>query len=262
MPLDYPRAYGPGVREVLGDDVLQEVAVDDGVALLRPQIPGRSLLVLHQRPPDIVATLDEADRLSWLAGRAGAPGVVAAGRADEGDEAVVLRLGHDSMSAGVGLPVGPEMFIEAVAAALRAVHELPVERCPFDASGDRLHQLAAQRVADGLVAVAADGAYVGREPADLLAVLADLVSPDTEAVFIHAGLRGDRVWMGPDGTVAFTGWRRAGVGDHHVDLAAAAALAGELYGPAVVAPMLDAYGLDRVDLARLDAAQLLVHLLS
>ena len=47
-------------------------------------------------------------------------------------------------------------------------------------------------------------------------------------------------------------------GDREIELAAAAVALGGRHGPAVVAPLLDAYGMDQFDLRRLDTAQLLV----
>ncbi|MEM7140575.1 MAG: phosphotransferase [Actinomycetota bacterium] len=262
MPLDYPRSLGPGVREVIGDDPLDEIAVDEGVALLRPAIPGRSLLLAHQRPPDTDAVLDETDRLTWLAGRAGAPDVIASGRADEGDEALVVRLPHDASSGIDGHPMGPEALATSLAGMLRELHDLPTRSCPFDASVDVLRGRAARRIERGLVTRTDEGPYARRPPVDLLALHGRLELSDTAPTVIHGALRAERVWLSPDGSAAFTGWRGAGVGDPHIDLAAAAAIVHQLHGPALVGPLLDAYGLDRIDLARLDAAQLLVHLLT
>lgn len=266
MALDYPRALGPGVREVVGDDSLEELLVDDRVALLRPSRADRALLVLHQRPPDVIDVLDEVDRLSWLDGRGPAPALVATARADEGDEAAVVRLGVDATPASTGHPLGPEAMAEALAASLRALHTLEPAPCPFDASLETLLRLATDAVQGDTVAVAPSGPYAGRSADELLRILVELTeadrsAPTGDAVFVHGALRADRVWFAPDGSVTFTGWRRSGLGDRHLDLAAAAGMVTELHGPALVAPLLDAYGLDLVDLRRLDAAQLLVHLL-
>jgi aminoglycoside phosphotransferase len=46
-------------------------------------------------------------------------------------------------------------------------------------------------------------------------------------------------------------------GDRHLDLARAAVALALRFGPAVVAPFLDAYGLDDIDVRRLDTCQLL-----
>lgn len=263
MTRDDRRRLGPGVREVVGDDQLDEIGTDGPTAWLRPARPGRSLLVLHQPAPDVVTLLDEVDRLTWLAGRGPGPAVLACGRTDKGDEAAVVRLPADATPAVVGHPLGPEALIESLAATLSALHALPCGQCPFDASTARLRGLVADAVRARQTPVAADGPYAGRDPAELLQVFDDLSenAGDGATAFIHAGLRADRVWFAPDGTVTFLGWSRSGVGDSHVDLAAAATMVHALHGPALVAPLLAAYGLDRIDPARLDAAQLLVHLL-
>ena len=119
MP-DQPRALGAGVSEVLGDDDLIEIGADTGITLLRPSGEGRALLVLHQPGPDTTAVLDEADRLSWLAGRGPAPAVVASGRTDEGDETIVLRHPGDATPATPRHPLGPEALIAPLPAPLRS----------------------------------------------------------------------------------------------------------------------------------------------
>ena len=72
----------------------------------------------------------------------------------------------------------------------------------------------------------------------------------------------ENLWLAPDQSISLTGWSRSGRGDPHRDLAVASRSLAEAYGPAVVAPFLDAYGLDDVDLRRLDYHQLLDHLLT
>lgn len=256
---------GPGVGEVIGDDQLVEVGRDGDVELHRPARPGRALLVLHQRSPDPAALLDEADRLAWLAGRGPAPAVIAAGRSDAGDETLVVRLGVDAAAATVGHPMGPEALIAEIAAGLRELHAIDVDGCPFTSSTDELRAVVAARLAGGEIPTAADGPYVGRAPEDLAALFDELTAdlgPGDSPVFIHGGLNPERVWFDPSGTATFTGWSRGGVGDRHLDLAAAAGLATSLYGPALVAPLFDQYGLETVDLRRLDAHQLLAHLLA
>ncbi|MDW3219091.1 MAG: phosphotransferase [Acidimicrobiales bacterium] len=201
--------------------------------------------------------LDDPHRLRWLAGRPPAPEMVAA-RPERGPDAVVVRMHDDATAASEGHPLGPEAMAEALAAALTELHRLPVPDCPFDASTAALRTRAAQTP----LAVAQDGPYAGRDHTELLAVHDELTAADSAgSAFIHGGLRADRVWFAPDGRVTFTGWHAAGIGDPHVDLAAAAAIVTDVHGPALVAPMLAGYGLDRIDVRRLDAAQLLVHLL-
>jgi aminoglycoside phosphotransferase len=264
MVSDNPRVLGPGVAETIGRDPLNDVGADRGIALLRPR-GKRAIAVLHQRPPDTASILDEADRLLWLAGESPAPEVVASSRADEGDESIAIRLGADATSADAGHPMGPEALVGTLAASLVALHGRPIGQCPFSADTRTLRSVVDDRIARGSIDEAAEGPYAGRSPTTLaqiydglMADLGEVVDP----VFIHASLAPSRVWLDPNGEVTFLGWQWAGVGDRHLDLAAAATTLTQLYGPALVGPFFDAYGLDRVDLRRLDAHQLLSHLLS
>jgi aminoglycoside phosphotransferase len=262
--VESPRAFGPGIRAVIGDDTLVELAEDAGVVRLRPARPGRSILLLYQPAADTAALLDEADRLAWLAGRGPAPAIMASGRSDGGDEALVVRIGPESTTAERGHPMGPEAMIRTFAEGLRSLHGLDVADCPFVADLDELRRVVGRRLACGDLAVAVEGPYAGREPAALVALLdrlLDDLGPPGSPVFVHGGLTPSCVWFDPADPVAFTGWRRAGVGDRHLDLAGAARLVTAVYGAPLVAPLFDAYGLDDVDLRWLDAYQLLDHLL-
>jgi aminoglycoside 3'-phosphotransferase-2 len=212
-----------------------------------------------------MALLDQADRLLWLAGVAPAPRVLASGRADGGDEAVVVHLGADASSAVEGHPMGPEALVDVLAAALAALHGRPTDHCPFTADTATLRRIVDERVAGGLVPDAIDGPFVGRGGAELAGIFDDLMADlgdVADPVFVHGALDPARIWLDPSGEITFLGWHWAGVGDRHLDLAAAAMMLTRLYGPALVAPFFDAYGFDRVDIRRLDAHQLLAHLLA
>ncbi len=269
MTLAYPRAYSPAVRQVLGRDEPVEFDTDRGTARLR--MPGQDRLVLHRRPPAVEELLDETDRLLWLDGRAPSPRIVASGRAAEGDEAAVLAIGEMAMPLGGGrVPVDPEQAAIEVGRTLSAIHEIPPIDCPFTTSSTSLLGEIEAAIEQGMVSVAEDGPYATHRPADLLGILADLLEgldevEDIDLVVVHGGIDLDRVWFDPDGTVTLTGWGRAGLGDRHLDLAAAASALIDRFGHAVARPLLDAYGhdagLDYPDLRRLDAHQLLVHLL-
>lgn len=264
------RALGPGVRAAMDDrgvtaDDLGEVAVDRGVALLRPGGDDADLAVLHQPGGTPWALLDEIDRLLWLAGAAPAPDLIATGRADDGSEAAAIRLGSVADTAEHGHPMGPEALVQTLATSLLALHDRPTDHCPFVADTAALRAVVDRRVEAAEIAEAADGPYAGRSATELAAIFDDLIDElgeSHEPVFVHAALRPDRIWLDPDGTATFLGWQWSGLGDRHVDLAAVATLLTRLHGPALVAPFVEAYGFDRVDIRRLDAHQLLAHLLS
>jgi aminoglycoside 3'-phosphotransferase-2 len=266
MPLPYPRPVPAQIRAVLGGDELVEIDIVDGaIARLRPGRPGRAVLALHSRPPDQRALAHEIEHLFWLAGRASAPDVIATGRAEEGDEVAMIRMPVGAVPASrPEHGVDPANVAATLGKALRDVHLLPRDEAPPAPSLQELRREAAHRVAHGLVTSRQDGPYRSRSPERLLANLDFLVGeldPAAEVV-IHGCPVLENLWIAPDLSVSLTGWWNAGVGDPHRDLAVASRSLNEVFGPAVVAPFLDAYGLDDVDLRRLDAHQLLDHLLT
>lgn len=264
------RSLGPGVRAALDDrgvtaDDLVEATVDGDITLLRPGGDNADLAVLHQPGGAPGALLDEVDRLLWLAGGGPAPEMVATGRADDGSESAAIRLGSAAATAQHGHPMGPEALVKTLAGSLRSLHDRATDHCPFVADTEALRAVVDGRIEIGVIAETVDGPYAGRSAPELAAIFDDLMDELGESrdpVFVHAALRPDRIWLDPDGTATFLGWQWSGLGDRHVDVAAVATLLTRLHGPALVAPFVEAYGFDRIDLRRLDAHQLLAHLLS
>jgi hypothetical protein len=156
------------------------------------------------------------------------------------------------------VPLDPEAVSRAIGATIRRAHDAPSTR--------RMLTMAA--MADALVSAAAvtdqpemtSGPYLGRPVLELARLAVETVSVLPPAVGstvpIRASLSLADCVLVADGTVVITGARADG--DREVELAAAAVSLGERHGPAVIAPMLDAYGMDALDLRRLDTAQLLV----
>ena len=258
------RVGGPIVDRVLDGATLVEVAAWGPVSVSRPG-DGRDLAVLRAEGDDASAIVELAERLWWLDGRGPAPRLVASGRDDAGAEVIVVEMGASAAPVIGGIvPLSPEAVAEHLAASLRAIHALPADDLLVDAGTELLLERAHERVLRGRVDVAADGPYAGRSPVELLEVLgalfAELGAGDTSTV-IHGNPGLEHLWFGPSSDPVFTGWESGGGGDPHHDLAVAAASVARHYGPALVAPLLEAYGLTDVDARRLDAHQLLAHLL-
>ena len=156
------------------------------------------------------------------------------------------------------VPVDPEAVSRAIGAAIRRAHDEPPTGRPttMTAMAAALVDAAERAVEPEMTS----GPYLGRPVHELARLAAETVSvlPPAmgEVVPIQAGLGlGDCV-LRPDGTVSLEGERADG--DREIELAAAAVALGERHGPAVIAPLLDAYGMDALDLRRLDTGQLLV----
>ncbi|MEM9202390.1 MAG: hypothetical protein AAGC53_12040 [Actinomycetota bacterium] len=156
------------------------------------------------------------------------------------------------------LPVDPESTARAVGAAIRRAHDGPAGRGTIGLSrvAARLQDAAG---ADNAVLMDS-GPYLGRPVAELARLAVETVSVLPPVVRPTVAVRpgftlGDCV-LHADGSIVVGGVRAAG--DRELELAAAAIALGSRHGPAVVAPLLDAYGMDLLDLRRLDTSQLLV----
>jgi len=159
-------------------------------------------------------------------------------------------------------------LLVAVAGSLRSIHAAapgPAGVDRPDAGPAALVARARRRVAAGSVDRARfDPPYQRYDPAALL----DLVERGRPAdpapedlTVIHGGARLDRVWF-DDGQVS--GWSSlddGGVGDPYRDLATMAVDLADRVTPEALGPFMDAYGLDRPDVVRLDWHVLLDQLL-
>ncbi|MBT5138144.1 MAG: phosphotransferase [Acidimicrobiaceae bacterium] len=195
-----------------------------------------------------MTVVDEECHGGWLADR-----VAAARPVSEG-----------AMCLAGGIPVNAESIARSFGSALAELHTISVDDCPFPAlDGTVLANWAHARV-EAAALTAADGPYRGIAPARLLDILDDQMADlgDAKTVIVHGSLSASDVWFHPESGLSLTTWDHVGLGDCHLDLAMGAKLLGDTYGYAVVAPFFEAYDLDRVDAVRLDAFQLLVHLLT
>lgn len=169
-----------------------------------------------------------------------------------------------AMSLAGGIPINPESISRALGSALAELHTIPADDCPFPAlDGDVLSGRARARV-EASPPTADDGPYRGIAPARLLQILDDQMAGLAKPlpVIVHGSLTASDVWFHPESGLALTTWAGVSLGDCHLDLAMGAKLLGDTYGYAVAGPFFEAYDLDRVDAVRLDAFQLLVHLLT
>jgi len=164
----------------------------------------------------------------------------------------------ERVTSGV-VPLDPESIVRLIGSTLRRLHDASVDQEAAEVSlRARRELLDAQELRP-----TGEGPYGGRSGAELLAIfdrqLAEL-GESTEPSVVHGALTLDRCWAAPTGELYFTEWARSGAGDRHLDIAAIAADIADHFGPAAVAPLIDAYGFEHVRPARLDMCQLLNHL--
>ena len=103
------------------------------------------------------------------------------------------------------------------------------------------------------------GPYLDRSRHEMARLAVETVTAlpesDIAEVSITPGFELGMVELQRDGSMVVLG--DTVLGDRHLDLARAAVALALRFGPAVVAPFLDAYGLDDIDVRRLDTCQLL-----
>lgn len=156
------------------------------------------------------------------------------------------------------VPIDSEQAARALGGALAAKHTaVPTTDGRVDLAVFASVVRAAAEADDD--AIFDSGPYLDRSRHEMARLAVDTVAalPESEVaeVAITPGFDLGMVELQRDGSVLVLGDTVAG--DRHLDLARAAVALALRFGPAVVAPFLDAYGLDDIDVRRLDTCQLL-----
>jgi aminoglycoside 3'-phosphotransferase-1 len=230
---------------------------------------GRSVFVKAGAEPGVAAAItDELARWEWLEatdlGQLPVPAVLGHQAADPGAHQPAAIVS----AAAEGVPelhwfLDPPDVADLLGSTLRAVHALPVDRCPFEAAPSALIAAAEERVAAGLVDSSKFHAANQRySPHELLGHARALVAADPDGadrVVVHGDFSVGNVIVRPD-TRAVTGvvdWAGLGVGDRHLDLATAARSLVTHFGGECLPRFLAAYGFEEPDPLRLEFYSLL-----
>jgi aminoglycoside phosphotransferase len=158
----------------------------------------------------------------------------------------------------------PDRLVATVATALRELHASDVPDGTASTNDDLLLEEARIRVEHGAVDVEAfDEPFQRHDVARLLEVARRVRPslPDPDPVLIHGAARLSSVRVLDDLTVAWVPSTRVGVGDPYRDLATMSIDLAARVSPQALGPFFDAYGLEQVDLARLDFHVMLDQLL-
>ncbi|MCU0512514.1 MAG: aminoglycoside 3'-phosphotransferase [Anaerolineae bacterium] len=205
-------------------------------------------------PPEIA-------RLRWLQGRLPVPQVRYAGA--DADRAFLLmtavpgRVACDEALAPALTQAG---IVALLADGLRQLHALPAAGCPFDRRLNVTLAEAAARVEAGLVAADDfDEERQGRTPAEVLDELYDTVPDDEEVVFTHGDYCLPNILLDAAArrVTGFIDVGRAGLADRYQDLALAQRSIIYNFGAAYLPHFWKAYGLRKVDHAKVAFYRLL-----
>jgi aminoglycoside phosphotransferase len=200
----------------------------------------------------------EAERLRWLAGQGlPVPEVVEVGGDGESVWLVTTAM-PGRPAAARWSPEDLPRVVDVVADVARAVHALPVARCPFDRRLPALLAEAAVAVRfDAVDLDDVDAAHHGWTARQLLDELRRTPAPpEDDLVVCHGDLCLDNVLVAPD-TLSLAGLidvGRLGVADRWLDLSIALNHIGEDtdwgYGPRHADRFLRRYGIQEIDHAK------------
>lgn len=196
----------------------------------------------HHAPDRVL--LQEKLRLEWLHGQLPVPHVEMFVE-DKGCDYLLLSAipGTDANDAAYKTNV-PKL-IEQVSTGLRMIHELPIDRCPFDATLLTKIELAKERMLSGFVDENDfDESRMGRTAANLFAELLEAVPDDEELVLTHGDYCLPNIILHDWRLSGFIDWGRAGVADRYQDIALIARSVESNFGPEWVSVLFEACGIE------------------
>jgi aminoglycoside phosphotransferase len=257
LPADLP----PRIIEAVGDASVS--AVREGRRGLRSYDlavrDGWPIRVLKVAPAaDPYVAVSEVDRLDWIERRLPCPKVLATSPMPGGGHAVVLSLPPGTPAMMPEHRLRPMRTVENLAKALRFVHEIPVDSCPFDSRTDlRLRSIKRRLLVGQYDSTSFTPPYNRYTPHRLLEILTEMRPPDDDPVFTHGGFGLDVALLDLSGVCGIVDWGRAGVADRYVDLSTAVRSIAETLGPELIPHFFQCYGLENPNPRKLDFYALL-----
>lgn len=248
--MDVPRE----LHLLLAEREFEKVGLgESGAAVWRCTLPGHAPRFLKVATIEAKLALEqEAACLRWMREHGLPVAPVLAYISQSGVEYLLT-------AAAAGVPASASEWREmaehvavALGRGLARLHATDVTTCPFDRRVDRQLQEARGRLASGMVREEDfDVSRRGRDPADLLAELSNMVPAAEDLVFVHGDFCLPNVLLTQiEGDLHVTGLvdcGRAGVGDRHQDLALAVRSLTGNFGLGTVAPFLSAYNGPPID---------------
>lgn len=237
-----------------------------GAGVYRWRKAGKPGLILKVRPdshdPDPGFRLaPEAEKMRWLSAWVPAPEVLEYSQQD-GCEYLLMTEIVGRSGAENWPPEERPRVVVAIAEALRKLHSIPLERCPFDQRLEAKLAQARQRTELGLVDLADfDERWQGKSAEELLEVLLQTRPTDEDLVVCHGDYCLPNVLLKEGKLSGFVDLGRLGVADRYQDLALMTrSLTSDhnpQFGEGWDQVFLEAYGIREPDWTRLEFYRLL-----
>ncbi len=190
---------------------------------------------------------EERDRIAWIGGRLPVPEVVAWIEEDGCEFLVTTAIGGRPASEAEDGAATARLLGEA----LRRVHELPVDACPFDVRVDAALAASRRNAERGWVDESDfDPERVGRTAADILAEAERSRPAEGRVVFTHGDASAANFLVRGGRLTGIVDWGGAGASDPWRDLALATGSVTWNHGPGHEEELLAAYGVNELDRER------------
>ena len=220
---------------------------------IRLELPGQPSRFLKVAPESHWRELrSEKDRLEWLWGKLPVPEVLSF-EEERGKEFLLLSEipGSDAAS----LPNGGSSadVVRLLATGLRMVHEVSIDRCPFDMSLQGEIERVRFNVANGLVDEAdLESQHHGKTAEDLLQEVLSTRPADEDLVFTHGDYCLPNILIDGNEIAGFVDWSRAGVADRYKDIALVIRSLRWNLDEHLEKDFFDAYGISDPDEAKIE----------
>ncbi|MBL0385874.1 aminoglycoside 3'-phosphotransferase [Tumebacillus sp. ITR2] len=240
----------PGFREVVGNCRWEELTIGRSGATLHRLVglegqETRYLKVMSRFAGSDLAF--EAERTKWVSAYLSAPKVL--DFREEGIFEYLLTSEVPGIHAADPHWAGrADEILPVLAQGLRRVHELPVEKCPYDNRTGVVLQMAKLNLHSGLV----EGEDAEEELKDLVKTRPE--TPDEDLVVLHGDYSFPNVLLTPegDGVSGYVDWGALGIGDRYLDLAIAVKSVILNVGEDGVAAFLEGYSPEPLDAGKLE----------
>ena len=250
-PVDVPSSMALLVQDrTWGRDTVGE----SGAAVYRlhgaPDTP--DLYLKHGRGGVALDVADEMVRLNWLSRHIAVPAVrhfVAV----PGEAWLLMTAlpGKTAYQLLEGDAVPATATVDAIARFLRRLHAIPVETCPFNSDHRLRLSEARARIDAGVVDVADfDTAHRGWTAEAVWDEIVGVLPFAPDPVVTHGDFSLDNIMLAGGDVIGCIDVDRAGVADRYQDLAILWNCLGE-FGPALQNRLLTAYGIARIDEAKI-----------
>lgn len=241
-----PELLPKPLTEAISDYRWQEIFTGCSTArIFRLCKSDESCLYLKTAPhaPDRLL-LQEKLRLEWLQGQLPIPRVEMFTE-NKGYDFLLLSAIGGVTASDDGFNADVPKLIEQLSIGLRMIHDLPIDRCPFDAALPTKIEHARERVVNGSVDENDfDASRLGRTAADLFAELLETVPDDEDLVFTHGDYCLPNILLEDWRLSGFIDWGRAGVADRYQDIALMARSVESNFGSKWVGVLFEACGIE------------------